>query len=357
MKRRILFVVHLPPPIHGVTVLNQPAVESEEIRRQFDVDVVPLRFSDSIAQIRTMGVRKLTRTLTIGARLAWSLATRRPDAVYFTISPSGFAFYRDLAYVALVKAFAVRPIFHLHARGIARQPTWLGRWIFDDAWAIHLSPRFDADTDAFVARDRVLHVANGIADTGGRRAGHDGPPRILFLSNMIAEKGPLDLVEALAVLARRGHSFSATFAGAPFHDGCLAEFDERVRQHGLAESVRYIGAVYGAAKDRLFAAHDIFAFPTYRDAFPLVVIEAMQHGLAVVSTHEGAIGDSVADGDTGFLVEPRDTGALADRLEQLVSDRELRDRMGARGRQRYDAHFTAERFEHELAEALAQCVA
>ena len=357
MKRRILFVVHLPPPVHGVTVLNQLAIESEHIRAQFDVDVVPLRFSDSIDEIRSFGLRKLTRALRTGAQLAWAIARRRPDAVYFTISPTRWGFYRDVAYVAVVKAFRVPSVFHFHARGVAERPPWVQRLVLGDAWVIHLSPRFDVDTAPAVPAERVLHVPNGIAAPVQPHNRPRGPARIVFLSNMIEEKGPLELVEALAALARRGHEFTATFAGARFHDGCVERFDALVRAHELGQRVRYVGAVYGDDKSRLLAEHDIFAFPTYHDAFPLVVIEAMQHGLAVVSTREGAIPDIVVDGKTGFLIEPRDRGALVDRLERLIVDRELAHRMGEAGRRRHAEHFTAERFERDLAQALAQCVA
>lgn len=363
MKPRILFVVQLPPPLHGVTVMNDRVVKSDLLASQFDIDVLPLRFSESVDQIRRPSVGKLLRAFTTGMRLSWSLVADRPDAVYFTMAPTGLGFYRDATYSVVMKLLRVPRIVHLHARGIGSLASgaWarhLHRWLFRGAFVIHLSPRLLEETAAFVDQERVIFVPNGIDDVpgAGLRTAHAGPPRILFLSNMIREKGPLDLLEALRRLRDRGIEFQATFAGARFHDGCVEQFEETVQREGLAGCLRYVGAVYGDDKLSLLRGHDIFAFPSYFEAFGLVLLEAMQHGLPVVASDEGAIGDIVADGETGFLVPKRDVDCLADRLETLLLNPKLRGQLGAAGRRRYLEHFTGRQFEQALVSALARCI-
>jgi glycosyltransferase involved in cell wall biosynthesis len=182
--------------------------------------------------------------------------------------------------------------------------------------------------------------------------------RLLFLSNMVREKGPLVLLEALSVVKARGLAFEAVFAGSRFDDGCVDELEAGVRRFGLSDQVRYVGPVYGDAKDALFREHDIFVFPTYypNEAFPLVLLEAMQRGLPVVSTFEGAIPEIVTDGKTGFLVPQRDVGALADRLETLIGDPRRCREMGNAGRARYLEEYTLDRFEENLARVLGYCL-
>jgi len=118
--------------------------------------------------------------------------------------------------------------------------------------------------------------------------------------------------------------------------------------------VRYVGPVFGAAKDELFARHDLFVFPTSRDTFGLVLLEAMQHGLPVVTTTVGAIPEVVVEGETGFLVTPDDVPALADRLARLAAEPDLRRQMGVAARHRYRTQFTLEAFERRLVAALAR---
>jgi glycosyltransferase involved in cell wall biosynthesis len=223
---------------------------------------------------------------------------------------------------------------------------------------IHLAERLVADLESLVPRARVLVVPNGIAERSvpDRRA-RAGCPRLLYLSNMIESKGPLVLVEALGLLRARGIEFEATFAGAEFNDGCLARFRDEVHRLGLERLVRYVGPAYDDAKHRLLDEHDVFVFPTCNDAFGLVALEAMQAGLPVVTTHEGALPDIVEHGETGLLVPPRDPGALASCLAELLSDPGMQRRMGARGRARHAQRYTLAAFERNLTAALEMCMA
>jgi glycosyltransferase involved in cell wall biosynthesis len=344
-KPRLLCVMQLPPPVHGVTAVNACVATSRELADRFELDVLPLQFADSVADLGRVSVRKVARGAAVAARLVWRLAAHRPAAVYLTLAPGGAAFYRDCAYLAIVRAFGARRILHLHAR---LAPSRLVPWALRDAWVIELGRDVH---DARAGDDRVVVVPNGIADSGEPVRAVRATPRVLFLSNLARDKGPLVLADALALLAGRGVAFEATFAGAPADAGCAEELERRLR--GLR--ARYIGAVHGDAKIALFRDHDVFALPTARDAFPLVVLEALQHGLPVVTTREGALPEIVDDA-VGRLV-PRDPAVLADALEPLLRDAELRARLGAAARRRYLERYTAERFERALASALAHCIA
>ena len=360
-RPRLLCLMQLPPPIHGVTVVNQTIANSELLASRFEIEVLPLAFAASLEDLDRPTVRKLGRMLETCARLAHALVTRRPDAVYFTLAPTGAAFYRDCAFVAIMKLAGVPRIYHLHGKGIrARLATpWrrrLYRWAFREAWVIHLAERLAADLEDLVPRARVSIVPNGVAERRALDRGERGArPRLLFLSNMIESKGPLVLLEALGLLSARGVAFEATFAGAGRNDGCLDRFHAEVRRLGLERQVRYVGPAYDEDKHRLLDEHDVFVFPTCNDAFPLVALEAMQAGLPVVTTHEGALPEIVEDGETGMLVPPRDPAALAGCLAALVADPSMQRRMGARGRERHAQLYTLAAFERNLAVALTAC--
>src|SRR5689334_25417172 len=84
-RPRLLCLMQLPPPIHGVTVVNQAIANSELLASRFELEVLPLAFAASLEDLARPTVRKLGRMLETCARLAHALATRRPDAVYFTL--------------------------------------------------------------------------------------------------------------------------------------------------------------------------------------------------------------------------------------------------------------------------------
>jgi glycosyltransferase involved in cell wall biosynthesis len=360
-RPRLLCLMQLPPPVHGAAVVNQTVANSKLLASLFELEVLPLAFAGSIKDIEHASVRKLARMLGISARLAYALVARRPDAVYFTLAPTRSAFYRDCLFIALMKLAGVPRIYHLHGKGIRPRlsAAWhrlLYTWAFRDAWVIHLSERVAADIEGLVPRDRVMIVPNGIAERNApARAQRSGCTRLLFLSNMIESKGPLVLLEALGQLHARGVAFEATFAGAVSNADFLARFTAAIQRLGLERRARYVGPAYGEQKYRLFDEHDIFVFPTSNDAFPLVALEAMQAGMPVVTTDEGALAEIVEDGATGLLVPPRDPAALAERLAALIANPGLQRQMGARARARQEQRYTLAVFEQNLAAALMAC--
>lgn len=349
-------MMQLPPPVHGVTVVNQTVADSELLASRFDIEVLPLAFARSFEDLDRLSVRKLVRTILTALRLAHVLLVRRPDAVYLTLAPAGAAFYRDCILVAIMKAANVPRIYHLHGKA-TRARNALHRWVFEDAWLIHLSERLATGLPNVVRRERVLVVPNGVADMGlAERTNRRGRVRLLFLSNVTETKGPMVLIAALGMLHAAGIPFEATLAGAVHDQRFLERCKGEIRRYRLQKLVHYVGPTYGERKQRLFEAHDIFVLPTRRDAFPLVALEAMQAGLPVVTTREGALPEIVEAGKTGFIVPPGDPVALAKCLAALVPDRALQRQLGANGRARYLAKYTQAAFERNLADALATCM-
>lgn len=103
---------------------------------------------------------------------------------------------------------------------------------------------------------------------------------------------------------------------------------------------------------------DIFIFPTYyhNECFPLVILEAMEQGLSVISTNEGGIPDIIYNGNSGYTVEKNNPMALASAIERLLKDPELSNSMGKAGRKLFEEKFTEEVFEKRMKECLERCM-
>ncbi len=110
----------------------------------------------------------------------------------------------------------------------------------------------------------------------------------------------------------------------------------------LTRHVSFLGVLVGEEKFAAFRRANVFCFPTFfsSEALPIVLVEAMACSLPVVATRWRGIPSIVDDGQTGFLVEPHDPEAVADRLACLAEDAELRERMGAAGREKFTSVFT-----------------
>ncbi|MBM4223697.1 MAG: glycosyltransferase family 4 protein, partial [Gammaproteobacteria bacterium] len=162
-------------------------------------------------------------------------------------------------------------------------------------------------------------------------------------------KGQEVLVQAAARLKQRGLAAKLLLVGAPAPGN--EEHGERLRklinELGLASDVVLTGEL--ADPRPAYAAMDVFVLPSAQaEPFGLVVLEAMAMGCPVVATAIGGPLSIVAEGETGFLVPPGDASALADKLEVLLRNVALRERMAAVGRSRLESKFSFANTVNEL---------
>ena len=114
------------------------------------------------------------------------------------------------------------------------------------------------------------------------------------------------------------------------------------RELGVADSVTVHDWLSTAQVDELLADADVLALPSENEGQPMVVLEAMSRGLAVLATRVGGIPEIVSDGVEGLLVPPHDAGALADALGDLLADEGRRRALGEAGAARARAEFAAD---------------
>lgn len=112
--------------------------------------------------------------------------------------------------------------------------------------------------------------------------------------------------------------------------------------------LHYLGKRYGTEKELSFADADIFVFPTYNDCFPLVLLEAQQHSLPIVTTDEGAIADIVKNEENGFVCKRNDVKTLVDSLEKIINDKNNQQNIGENNFKKYKENFTIECFENNV---------
>ena len=174
----------------------------------------------------------------------------------------------------------------------------------------------------------------------------DGEIRVVFLSNLLVSKGVFELIDAVSILKGRGVPVRCCVAGAYSAEISPENFDGYVRRAGAGDVVECLGPLYGRQKEALWETPCIFVLPTTyaNECQPLVILEAMQHGCPVIATDEGGICDMVIDGRTGFIVKKNAAADLADKIQYLVSRRDVCREMSEAGRRLYEEKFTQELF-------------
>ena len=155
---------------------------------------------------------------------------------------------------------------------------------------------------------------------------------ILFVGRLEPIKGVDILLDALSHLNCDGCPGLALIVGGDL-DGTEAARLMAIRDRlGLANSVRFVGAQEQRNLPYFYAAADVCVVPSFYESFGMVAIEAMACGLPVIASRAGGLQFTVQDGQSGLLVPPGDSVALAAALQQLLTDGDLRSRMGAQGR-------------------------
>jgi glycosyltransferase involved in cell wall biosynthesis len=233
---------------------------------------------------------------------------------------------------------------------VAHEHTWsfegqLGRRLVDR----HVVARFsdaviavsEADRRRMVAEvgmpaDRVVLIPNGIAEAGvgdGAAVAQElgvtpGGPVLVQTATLRPQKAVDVMIAATAIIRRAHPDVRLIVAGA----GDLAPLREIAAAEGVADAVLLLGPRDDVAD--LLAVASVGVLSSDFEGMPLAVLEYMAAGLPVVATDVGGLPEIVRDGETGFLVGPRDPAALAERVGRLLADPALGREMGERGRRR-----------------------
>jgi len=183
--------------------------------------------------------------------------------------------------------------------------------------------------------EKTFHPASG-GEAVRARLGLTDRPVVVCVSRLVPRKGQDTLIEAMPlILAAQPDAVLLVVGGGPYAED-LKRLAERT---GVAESVRFTGAVPWQELPAHFGAGDVFAMPcrTRRggldvEGLGIVYLEASATGLPVVAGDSGGAPDAVLDGETGWVVRGGEPAEAAERILVLLGDAELRRRMGERGR-------------------------
>ncbi|HXB68790.1 MAG TPA: glycosyltransferase family 4 protein [Candidatus Acidoferrales bacterium] len=189
----------------------------------------------------------------------------------------------------------------------------------------------------------VARAGLGLARGGEFRRRYGIPADRLVVTQvswLIPEKGVDDLLAAARDVVAAEPRAHFVLAGDGAHRPNL---EQAARDLGIAAHVTFTGVVSDPLAEGLFAASDVVCqMSRWEEVFGYVNAEAMASGKPLIGTRAGGIPEIIEHGKTGYLVDRRDTAAMASRILELLRDPDLRRRMGEAGRQR-----AVEKFNHK----------
>lgn len=302
------------------------------------------------------------RLVVAGLALIWLRASTGAEILHLHVSEGG-SFLRKGLLLRLGRLLGMRVVLHHHGARIepfvrgSEGPirTFVAQTVrlADLNLVLGERTRRLLMEELAVPADKVAVLRNACADRGLARRHARGGMRLLVPAALSQRKGTEVVLEAIALLIKRGMAASATLAG----EGPQDVYRHLAGELGIGAQVHFAGWL---APERLFELHrrsDALVLASRQEGMPMAIIEALAAGLPVIATPVGIIPETLRDGESALLVPPGEPVALADAMERLARDPALALRLARGGRQLYERTYDMDRYMRRLLALYGQLVA
>lgn len=328
-----------------------------------------MNFSSEMDDIGKFQIKKLFELLRIILAIYKYRLFHNVKVLYYPpAGPNTTPILRDICILLATRFLFKKTIFHFHAGGISEkysdlplliQKAFKWAYYYPDL-TIRLST-LNPEDGKFLRSKRDVVIPYGIEDCAEKlklEKVSNTNINILFTGLVKESKGATILLKTTDLLVKRGYNDIIVSLMGKFES---KEYEQELRNFvsdkNLVNNVRFLGVKSGADKFVFFNQCDIFCFPTFfeSETFGIVILEAMQFAKPVIATRWRGIPDIIRENENGLLVDPKDEVQLADALEKLILDKDIRREMGESGRKRFSKNYSTEIFKQNLYSAFRNC--
>ena len=265
--------------------------------------------------------------------------------------------FRKGAVVVLCRTIGIPVVLHLHAaklphfyQKMSRPLKGLTRWIFSlpaSCLVLGDKARQFVIQDLKVPDSQVEIIINGVPEPVYTRRADEKKRvmQVLFLGNLSERKGVSDFLQSLALPGFESIPMQVTLAGG----GNVPFYQTVARQLGIDGFVRFMGWTDQQQVAQLMAQADVLVLPSYDEGLPLVILEALSNGVAVICTPVGEIPSLLSDGVNACFVRAGNVSEIAKSLQQVLMDSSYRGALELGGRALYEQRFSLIRFSANVA--------
>jgi glycosyltransferase involved in cell wall biosynthesis len=295
------------------------------------------------------------------AGLLYMIAVHSPELVHMPVTSNLPGFFRDSLFIRVCKLAGIPVTGHLHGgafdKFLRTSKPWRRKFILNSIskldTLIVLSNYWKNLLEPELKGTRITVVNNAVSPewlmTGDEREKSGERINILFVGSLGKRKGVFEILRAAALLAGSRRDLHFDLVGTEERLGEKDKLMKLFRELKLdSDMVTFRGALYGEDKMSAYRKADIFILPAFNEAFPIVILEAFGSGLPVITCPVGSIPEVIKNGENGFMVKPGDWRALAEKIELLADEPELRQWMGENNRRALKENYVAERMVEKI---------
>jgi glycosyltransferase involved in cell wall biosynthesis len=213
--------------------------------------------------------------------------------------------------------------------------------------------------DEGIRPERIVVIPNGIHPVEAENINREqvrkeagigaSDPFLLAVGRLVPSKAHKILIDAMPTVLEKFPNAKAGICG----DGILRrELERQIEEMQLQEAVKLLG--HSEHVENFLLSADIFVMPSFWEGLPIALLEAMSAGLPVIATRVEGIEETVEEGKNGLLIPPGNTDALAKAVIQLLTDEQVRHKMGLASQEKIRKSYSAERMCEQYLELISE---
>lgn len=357
----ILLIGSFPPPLNGMTIANQVVFDYFKKREDVRICVFELEGAAKIKPKKTQGAFNFSffvKALMENIRMIKAVIFNAGRHVYFVPGQSVLGFLRFAPAILIAFVFAHSVSVHIHG---SKFPDYINqssvflkflcRFVLKRVdKVVALTPNLASSFNKSLDISNATYCYNGTQipiQYDDSIKYYDNTLDCLFLSNIMKDKGVLDLLDAFVTAKKLGVPVFLNLAGeieSGLESSVYAYFN------AYPDIFKYHGSLSGRAKDSLLYRSSIFVLPSYDEGLPISLLEAYANGCAVVTTSVGGIPEVFQDSENGFYCTPGNPASIVEAIKGLESNRKVLQEIGRYNRAMAEKTFSAEAFGSRLLE-------
>ena len=356
MTKGILIIGPFPLPISGVSLANKVVKEILVESPNFKVRTINTSYNKFNEKLGKLSLRKLLFYLALNFQV-FKIFTN--DIIYITPGQTYYGITKYSLFIILASILNREIITHVHGdhlRNEYKSLHGIKKKIFQyllsrSTKGIVLSESLKENMSLFIKEENIYTLYNFAEDylvTKNEELKTD-KLRIVFLSNLMIEKGILELLEALELLAEQNIDYEAKIAG---------NIEVTNKKHFLSiikniKFTEYLGVVNGNQKKELLEWSNVFVLPTYykMEGQPISLIEAMATNNVIITTKLAGIMDIIKE-KNGYFVEKKSAKSIAAKLKFISENKEVIASISGRNKRLFLDRFTLSHFKNNFIKIL-----
>ncbi len=348
-KIKILIIGPFPDPISGVSLANKVVKEVLDESLNFRTGIINTSLNKFDEKLGKLSLIKLFSLISFNLKL---YKVFKHNIIYITPGQTFFGVLKYTLFILLASILKKEIIIHVHGnhlgteykslKGIKKKTFY---YLLSKATkGIVLSESLKENMSPFIDEKDIYILYNFAQDylvpNVKKEEGSD--LKIIFLSNLMEDKGIVEFLEALKRLESENIGYAAKIAGN------IDEMNEikLMKYFDDLKFTKYIGVVAGKEKKELLEWSNIFILPTYykMEGQPISIIEAMATSNVIITTKHAGIPDIIKEKVNGYFVEKKSTESIYNRFKYLIENRHEIEQIAKRNELYFQKHFTIKHF-------------